>query len=77
MSWIRDLDDNLVNLDHVARLEVVEVDNESGGEHKHTHALIARFPNNEEPAAWLLEGNPSQCINKLEAIAKGIHVVRC
>lgn len=73
MSWIRDLDDNLVNLDHVARLEVVEVEDAVEGS---THALVAKFPREEEPTAWLAEGNQTHCRNKLEALAKGVHIVR-
>lgn len=45
MSWTRDLDSNLVNLDHVQAIDVAELEEANGSE---THCLLARFPGDND-----------------------------
>lgn len=60
MSWFRDEQDNLINLDHIATIEVVEVE---GCEE---HAVLALKLNDEQ--VILQRGTEEQCRNFRERI---------
>lgn len=76
MSWARDLDADLINLDHVQRVQVLPLAEAQGDA---THALFAYLPilaDGAEPDVILFIGTEQQCMEKREAIAKALHMVR-
>ena len=73
MSWIFNEDRTaLINLDKIESIEVLQVDGSDD------YCLVAQFQNggDDDSGVWLLRGDRSQCLVRLEQIAAKVHMVR-
>lgn len=73
MSWIRDTEEDLHNLDHVQSLDVHEVEGEGVDEEK-AHGVIARFPSGDSTVLFL--GTEKECRTKIDLIATKLPMVK-
>ena len=76
MTWLRDLDDDLLNLDHVQSIEVLEQEQEPGEESSETHAVIARFPGEINNARYIFVGSEADCRVHRDKIMLKLPMVR-
>lgn len=73
MSWIKDEEGDLHNLDHVASLIVAEAVKE--GETDSTHGVFLVMPWGDTAEVPVFTGNEAECHERRELIAKKLHVV--
>jgi len=72
MSWTRDIDGELVNLDYVQQIEITELEVEEATDP--THALVAIWSGNSE-SIILMSGDEKTCRAKLDQIALKLHMI--
>lgn len=74
MTWLRDLDDDLINLDHVQTVDVVELADPQEGE---THCVLAVFPGGDTGnARYLFTGDEAACRAHRDKIMLKLPMVR-
>lgn len=75
MSWIRDTEGNLINLDHVREVYIGET--EADGETPAEHQVVAKHADGEEGAiSTLFAGSKAECETQRDGIAAKLPMVR-
>lgn len=74
MSWIKDTDENVHNLDHVKSIEIEKLEEVEGEEDTPSHGVFITFPDNEQTAVFT--GTEVECQGRLLMISNKLPVVK-
>lgn len=76
MSWIRDISDDLINLDHAQAIYVAEKEKDEAEGDTTTHAVVVKYPGTDSELSTLCVGDEIECRRKLDLIATKLPMIK-